>query len=126
MLFTAAFAILLSKYTGSEDVIIGTPVSGRREPELWNVLGPFLNTLPCVWRLKRIYPSRIFLTGQNVGFGHAGQPGRISRGDPVSDQCERSVGQTALYNVMLSYRPMEEEAFFLDGEAISCTPLETG
>ena len=39
---------------------------------------------------------------------------------------KRSAGQAALYNVMFSYRPMEEEAFFLDGEPVSCVPLETG
>lgn len=127
MLFTAAFAILLSKYTGSEDIIIGTPVSGRREPELWNVLGPFLNTLPLRLAPKKNLTVQTFLQQVKTAVLDMLDNQDISLEEILSlANVKRSAGQTALYNVMLSYRPMEEEAFFLDGEAVACTPLETG
>ncbi|XLS30270.1 amino acid adenylation domain-containing protein [Flavobacteriaceae bacterium M23B6Z8] len=40
------FGILQSKLTGAEDVVIGTPVAGRRHSQLQRVIGMFVNTLP--------------------------------------------------------------------------------
>jgi amino acid adenylation domain-containing protein/thioester reductase-like protein len=37
--------IILSKYTGLEDIVIGTAVQGRKHPDLENILGMFVNTL---------------------------------------------------------------------------------
>jgi len=42
----AAFNILLSKYAGQEDIIVGAPVAGRQFVDLENVNGVFINTLP--------------------------------------------------------------------------------
>ncbi len=46
MMVLAAYNVLLSKYTGQEDIIIGTPVSGRMRQEIEDVVGVFINTLP--------------------------------------------------------------------------------
>jgi len=40
-----AFAVLLLRYTGSDDIPIGTVTSGRDIPETQNLLGYFLNTV---------------------------------------------------------------------------------
>jgi hypothetical protein len=45
MLLLSAYNILLSKYTGQEDIIVGTPVAGRNNIELQNIIGVFVNTL---------------------------------------------------------------------------------
>jgi amino acid adenylation domain-containing protein len=45
MLLLAAYSVLLSRYTGQEDIVIGTPVEGRRHAELRGLLGMFVNTL---------------------------------------------------------------------------------
>ncbi|MFA0963354.1 amino acid adenylation domain-containing protein [Roseivirga sp. BDSF3-8] len=37
---------LLARYTGQKDVIIGTPVANRTEPELQETIGFFANTVP--------------------------------------------------------------------------------
>ncbi|MES1181190.1 MAG: condensation domain-containing protein, partial [Flavobacterium sp.] len=36
---------LLNRYTGQDDIIIGTPIAGREHPDLENQLGLYLNTL---------------------------------------------------------------------------------
>lgn len=46
MVLLSAFNVLLSKYTGQEDIIVGTPVSGRYHPDLESIIGMFVNTLP--------------------------------------------------------------------------------
>ncbi len=45
-LLLAAYAILLMRYTGQEDIIIGCPFANRARPELDGLLGMFVNTLP--------------------------------------------------------------------------------
>jgi|GEM_PF-699708 amino acid adenylation domain-containing protein len=45
MTLTAALKILLHKYTGKEDIIIGAPVAGRNHPDLENQIGYYANTL---------------------------------------------------------------------------------
>ncbi len=45
MVLLAAFKTLLHRYTGAEDIVVGTPVSGRHHEELTSLLGYFSNTL---------------------------------------------------------------------------------
>ena len=45
MFLLACFYILLYKYTMQNDIVIGTPVIGRNNPELSDVIGMFVNTL---------------------------------------------------------------------------------
>jgi len=40
-----AFYILMARYSGQDDIIIGTPTSGRSRPELLSMIGMFVNTL---------------------------------------------------------------------------------
>jgi amino acid adenylation domain-containing protein len=47
----AAFALLLGRYTGASDLVIGTPVTTRTRPELENLVGYFVNLLPLRIRL---------------------------------------------------------------------------
>ncbi|WP_432409140.1 amino acid adenylation domain-containing protein [Wukongibacter sp. M2B1] len=45
MILLAIYNVLLSKYTGQSDIIVGTPVAGRRHDDLENMIGVFINTL---------------------------------------------------------------------------------
>ncbi|MED1944045.1 MULTISPECIES: tyrocidine non-ribosomal peptide synthetase TycB [Brevibacillus] len=45
MVLLAAYNVLLSKYSGQDDIIVGTPISGRSRSELAPVVGMFVNTL---------------------------------------------------------------------------------
>jgi len=45
MLLVAAFKILLSRYAGSSDIVIGSTLAGRSQPELQNLIGMFINIL---------------------------------------------------------------------------------
>ena len=46
MLLLSAYSILLSKYSGQEDIVIGIPSSGRTIPEVERMIGMFVNSLP--------------------------------------------------------------------------------
>ncbi|MCM3738303.1 amino acid adenylation domain-containing protein [Bacillus cytotoxicus] len=45
MVLLSAFYILLSKYSGQEDIVIGIPIAGRPHADLQNIMGMFVNTL---------------------------------------------------------------------------------
>jgi amino acid adenylation domain-containing protein len=45
MLLFAAFNILLHRYTGEEDILVGSPIAGRNRAELEPLIGFFVNTL---------------------------------------------------------------------------------
>lgn len=45
MILLASYYLLLSRYTGQEDIVIGSPSAGRGNVELQNMIGMFVNTL---------------------------------------------------------------------------------
>ncbi|WP_339226903.1 bacitracin non-ribosomal peptide synthetase BacA [Bacillus sp. FSL K6-0972] len=45
MLLLAGYTALLSKYTGQEDIIVGTPAAGRNHEDIQHLIGMFVNTL---------------------------------------------------------------------------------
>ena len=45
MVVLAAFQVLLARYAGTDDVVVGTPVAGRTRREVEDVVGFFANTL---------------------------------------------------------------------------------
>ncbi|NOQ25906.1 MAG: amino acid adenylation domain-containing protein [Bacteroidales bacterium] len=53
MVLLAVFNIMLSKLSGSKDIIIGTPVASRRHSDLEGIIGMFVNTLALRNELKK-------------------------------------------------------------------------
>ena len=45
MTLLAAFKVLLSRYSGQSDIIVGTPIANRRHSEVEGLIGLFVNTL---------------------------------------------------------------------------------
>ncbi len=46
MALLATFQVLLSRLTGQDDIVVGTPMAGRPRPELEPLIGLFANTVP--------------------------------------------------------------------------------
>jgi tyrocidine synthetase-3 len=45
MALLSIFTVFLAKLSGQEDIVVGTPVAGRRHADLENIIGMFVNTL---------------------------------------------------------------------------------
>jgi amino acid adenylation domain-containing protein len=45
MALLTVYAIILHRYSGQDDIIVGTPVANRNRPGLENLIGVFINTL---------------------------------------------------------------------------------
>ena len=50
MTLLSAFALLLSRYSGQEDIVVGSPIANRQEAQLEELIGFFVNSL--VLRMK--------------------------------------------------------------------------
>ena len=45
MVFLATFQVLLYRYTGQEDILVGSPTAGRSRPEFSGIVGYFVNMM---------------------------------------------------------------------------------
>ncbi|MBL0694525.1 amino acid adenylation domain-containing protein, partial [Comamonas sp. JC664] len=45
MVLLAAFQVVLSRYSGQEDILVGSPIAGRRQAESEDLIGFFVNNL---------------------------------------------------------------------------------
>jgi 3-oxoacyl-(acyl-carrier-protein) synthase/aryl carrier-like protein len=61
MALMAAYFVLLSKYSGQEDLIVGIGIAGRTHADLEGVIGYFVNSLPIRCRPEPGKPFRGFL-----------------------------------------------------------------
>lgn len=53
MTLLAGFAVLLERYSGQEDIVVGTPIANRQEAQLEDLIGFFVNTLAMRIRVNR-------------------------------------------------------------------------
>ncbi|HEV2860059.1 MAG TPA: amino acid adenylation domain-containing protein [Pyrinomonadaceae bacterium] len=61
MTLLAAFQVLLSRYTGQDDILVGSPTTGRSRPEFADVVGYFVNPVVLRARLSGDPTFRSFL-----------------------------------------------------------------
>ncbi len=123
MVVHAALAVLLARLSGTEDVAVGTPVAGRGERELDDVVGMFVNTL--VLR-TRIDPGASFadllarVREVDLGaFSHAELPFErlVEVLDPVRSQAHHPLFQVALF-----FQNMDKPRLELRG--LTAAPVE--
>jgi len=115
MLFISAIYVLLSKYTGQNDITIGISVAGRDHPQTNNMLGFFVNILPL--RIEVVHEDAITELLQKVkrkcltGFDH-----RLYFFDEmISDlEFDRIPGQMPLFNVLVSYSDNRMAGYYDD------------
>ncbi|WNG56874.1 amino acid adenylation domain-containing protein [Archangium gephyra] len=61
MALLASFQVLLSRYSGQDDISVGSPIAGRRHAELEGLIGFFVNTLVLRSRLSAVSSFRELL-----------------------------------------------------------------
>ena len=61
MVLVTLYQVFLSKITGQEDIVIGTPVAGRRHKDLEQIIGNFVNTLALRHCPENRKPFNVFL-----------------------------------------------------------------
>lgn len=61
MTLLAVFQLLLARYSGEQDILVGTPTAGRTHPDLGGLIGFFVDTLVLRARIKRHHTFLTFL-----------------------------------------------------------------
>ncbi|MBU5354621.1 amino acid adenylation domain-containing protein [Paenibacillus barcinonensis] len=103
MVMYTCFAILLRKYSGETDLLIGTPVSNRPQPDLEKVVGFFVNTLVLRSRIhdQQSYLDQLKQSRNTIldAFDHQDVPIDLLFDDLIQT---RNVGYSPLFQVMFS------------------------
>lgn len=102
MVLAAAFSTLLFRYSGQEDICVGTPAAGRNRSEFEDLIGFFVNTLVLRTRLSDEMTFRELLRStREICLGaYAHQDVPFER--LVEDlHPERDLGHSPLFQVML-------------------------
>ncbi|MFD6449837.1 non-ribosomal peptide synthase/polyketide synthase, partial [Nocardia sp. NPDC060220] len=125
MVVHAAFAALLARLSGSDDIAIGTAVAGRGEAVLDDAIGMFVNTLVLRSAVDPAQPFTELLaqTRENdlAAFGHADLP--FERLVEILNPA-RSQARHPLFQVMLSFQNTGEASFELPGLEVAGVPLD--
>ncbi len=116
MITLAAFAVLLHRHTGEEDLVVGTPVANRIRPETDGLLGFFVNTLALRLRVTPDLPFRDLLARVREaclgGYTHQELPFERLVQELAP---ERDLGRTPLFQVMFAYQNERAEKLSLPG-----------
>lgn len=127
MVLMSAFRILLYRYSGQGDFLIGTPTIWRNPQETEPLIGYFGNTL--AWR-NPIEATDSFLdvlTRERQtaldSYEHQDVPFEVLVEELAP---ERALNHSPLFEVMFSYGEREAEEYQLAGLDVEITELETG
>jgi len=120
----ALFAVLLGKYAGSRDVVIGVPAAGRNQPGTSALVGFFANTLVFRHELAWDMEFAALLEADKAQaasvFRHQDVPFELL---VETLQVERNLSHHPLIQVFLAFQNYEQESLVLDGLRVE--PLST-
>lgn len=125
MVLHAALTVLLSRLADVDDVAIGTPVAGRGDRELDDLIGMFVNTLVLRSRVSSRQPFADLLAATRetdlAAFAHADVPFEevVEALNP-----QRSTSHMPLYQVTLDVQDLSAAALELAG--LTVEPIENG
>ncbi|MGW0183903.1 condensation domain-containing protein, partial [Nocardia sp. NPDC003345] len=126
MVVHSAFATLLSRLSGVDDIAIGTPVAGRGEAALDDLIGMFVNTVVFRTRLDRGDSFTALLARQReidiAAFANADVPFErlVEVLNPV-----RSTARHPLFQVGLSFQNLGQAALELPGLRVAGVDIDT-
>ncbi len=105
MILLAAYYILLSKYSSQNDIVIGSPVVGRDNINLTDIIGIFVNTLPLRIKANDNYSfSRLLENIKKIclnGFKHQTYP----LNNLINDlNINRDSSRSPLFDVLFTFQ----------------------
>ncbi|MGN0124977.1 MAG: amino acid adenylation domain-containing protein, partial [Rhodococcus sp. (in: high G+C Gram-positive bacteria)] len=125
MVVHTALAVLLARLSGTTDIAIGTPVAGRGERALDDLVGMFVNTLVLRTEVDPSSSFRELMTATTRAdldaFAHADVPFEklVDRINPV-----RSQSFSPLFQVMLAFQNYTQSAVELPGLSLSALEFD--
>lgn len=116
MVLLGAFNILLSVYSGQDDLIVGTPVSGRYHADLEPLIGVLIETLA----LRSFPEPGIFLTDFLESVKRAALDGFKNQAYPFRELIKRvgdenDISRNPLFDVMINVLNADMQALDIEG-----------
>ncbi|MGG4146716.1 amino acid adenylation domain-containing protein [Paenibacillus algorifonticola] len=109
-----AFALLLNRYTQSDDIVIGSPVAGRTHKEVEDLMGLFINTLAIRVRLEGNPRIRELLqTVKKTVMGAVANQELPFEKLVEELQIERDLSYSPVFQVMFNFQSIEKTALQL-------------
>ncbi|MEU5843665.1 non-ribosomal peptide synthase/polyketide synthase [Rhodococcus sp. NPDC047139] len=125
MLVHAALTVLLARLSGSDDIVVGTPVAGRGHRVLDDLVGMFVNTVVLRARIDDDEPFTALLarlrSDDLTAFGHTDVP--FERLVEVLDP-PRSTAYTPLFQVLLEFQDTERPEIALPDLTVTALDLD--
>ena len=116
MTLLAAFAVLLSRYSGQDDIVVGSPIANRQEQQLEDLIGFFVNVLVMRVRVKGDKSFRELLHDVRKTALEAYQHQDVPFERLVEELApERNLNSTPIHQVMLAVQNMPTVAHGLKG-----------
>jgi amino acid adenylation domain-containing protein len=115
-LLLSAYTLLLMRYTGQEDIIIGCPFANRSRSELDGMLGLFVNTLPIRIKAQGNPSVREFLSQIRTVMVEA-YPWQAAPFEALVSELspERDLSRTPIFQVLINLRNVPRHRASLEG-----------
>ncbi|RKI51355.1 amino acid adenylation domain-containing protein, partial [Corallococcus sp. AB049A] len=126
MVLLAAWQTLLSRYSGQDDISVGTPIAGRTQAETEGLIGFFVNTLVLRARLEPQDSFRQLLAQMRATTLAAYEHQHVPFEKLVEIlQPARDLSRSALFQVMFSLQNAPMDALRLPGLSFQSVPVDT-
>ncbi|MCY8823358.1 non-ribosomal peptide synthetase [Bacillus atrophaeus] len=116
MVLLAAIKILLSRYSGQKDIIVGTPIAGRNHPDTESMMGVFVNTLAIRSTLNGEWSFTQYLETVKQKTLNALEHQEYPFEDLVENlDMERNQSRNPLFDVMFVYQNTDIGQWYAEG-----------
>ncbi|MCP4147689.1 MAG: amino acid adenylation domain-containing protein, partial [bacterium] len=125
MVLLALFNVLLARYSGQEDIIVGSPSAGRRDTDLENIIGMFVNTLAKRNAPAAAKPFQDFLKEVKQNSLEAFENQDYQFDDLLEHlDIQRDLGRNPLFDTMFILQNLEESQLEIEGLTFEPYELE--